>query len=190
MSFCFAFSYVLRTAKIHFFIEKWKRNVEKKIPKRGKCILQRWKEALCKLTDCNPKQPFCFLFAVFAHFAKCRKRSLKTQKSATSQARISNAACCDCNFRVRRLIFRLRKLGDFACQKVCNFAMKWAILISTLCKTPVCTPQSDVHGRKLLAVNQAVTKFARFKRAFPGKWPKHRPRAFRAILSLLSKMRV
>ena len=35
MSFCFAFSYVLRTAKIHFFIEKWKRNVEKKSLKEG-----------------------------------------------------------------------------------------------------------------------------------------------------------
>ena len=164
--------------------------LKKNLLKRKKNILQRREEVLCNLTDCKPKPPFCFLFDVFAHSAKCRKMALKTLKLVTSQARISNAACDDYNFRVQRLIFRLRKLGDFACQKVCNFAMKWAILISTLCKMTVRTPQSDVHGRKLPAVNQPVTKFARFKRAFPGKWPKHRPRAFRAILSLLSKMQV
>ena len=164
--------------------------LKKILLKRKKNILQRREEVLCNLTDCKPKPPFCFLFDVFAHSAKCRKRALKTLKLATSQARISNAACDDYNFRVRRLIFRLQKLGDSACQKVCNFAMKWAILISALCKMAVRSPQHKVYRRKLPAVNQAVTKFARFKRAFPGKWPKHRPRAFRAILSLLSKMRV
>ncbi len=164
--------------------------LKKILLKRKKNILQRREEVLCNLTDCKPKPPFCFLFDVFAHSAKCRKRALKTLKLATSQARISNAACDDYNFRVRRLIFRLRKLGDFACKKMCNFAMKWAILISAPCKMAVRSPQHKVYRRKLLAVNQAVTKFARFKRAFPGKWPKHRPRAFRAILSLLPKMQV
>ena len=137
--------------------------------KRKKNILQRREEVLCNLTDCKPKPPFCFLFDVFAHSAKCRKRALKTLKLATSQARISNAACDDYNFRVRRLIFRLRKLGDFACQKVCNFAMKWAILISALCKMAVRSPQHKVYRRKLLAVNQVVTEFVRFKRVFSGK---------------------
>ncbi len=143
--------------------------LKKILLKRKKNILQRREEVLCNLTDCKPKPPFCFLFDVFAHSAKCRKRALKTLKLATSQARISNAACDDYNFRVRRLIFRLRKLGDFACQKVCNFAMKWAILISALCKMAVRSPQHKVYRRKLLAVNQVVTEFVRFKRVFSGK---------------------
>ena len=143
--------------------------LKKILLKRKKNILQCREEVLCNLTDCKPKPPFCFLFDVFAHSAKCRKRALKTLKLATSQARISNAACDDCNFRVRRLIFRLQKLGDFACQKVCNFAMKWAILISALCKMAVRSPQHKVYRRKLLAVNQVVTEFVRFKRVFSGK---------------------
>ena len=121
----------------------------------------------------------------------------KVSKKGSQNPEIGNLAGADFKRRMRRLQFPRAafdfppaEIGRLRMQKMCNFAMKWAILISTLCKTPVCTPQSDVHGRKLLAVNQAVTKFARFKRAFPGKWPKHRPRAFRAILSLLSKMRV
>ena len=119
------------------------------------------------------KTAFLLSFDVFAHFSKCRKRALKTPKSATQQARISNAACDDYNFRVRRLIFRLQKLGDFACQKVCNFAMKWAILISALCKMAVRSPQHKVYRRKLLAVNQVVTEFVRFKRVFLKKVEKN-----------------
>ena len=82
------------------------------------------------LTVCKQDHSFGFLFAVFAHSEKWRKRACKTLNLPTQHVIFPNMARYDCKHNTLRLKFTHVIFTETPRQKVCKNVQKVPVLLS------------------------------------------------------------